>query len=76
MTDTHQKDLTPGTVVIGPFYSDKRGGVGIVRAQGRLLWTRVGEGYTPVEVIIGDRINGGYRPESLTVVERLREVKR
>lgn len=56
----------PGAIVLGPFYSDGRPGVGIIRPVGRELWTRVGNGYVPVEIIAGDRARGGYRPETLT----------
>ena len=59
-------NIAPGTIVLGPFWSDgDRMGVGIVVERGHRLWTRVDEGYVPVMVINGDRINGGYRPESL-----------
>jgi hypothetical protein len=65
--------LEPGTVVTGPFFSDGSTGVGIVRSRGRALWTRVADSYVAVEVIAGDRISGGYRPESLTAQPRLAE---
>jgi hypothetical protein len=67
--------LTPGTLVLGPFYSDDHQGVGVIVARGRELWTQVGEGYVPVRVIAGDRVPGGYRPESLTAITTYRAVK-
>lgn len=57
----------PGETVFGPFWSDddRPRGIGIVVASGREVWTRVPEGYVAVRVIVGDRVNGGYKPESL-----------
>lgn len=60
--------LEPGTVVLGPFYSDGREGVGVVVKRGRELWTRVPDEYVPVRPVKGDRVRCGYRPVSLTVV--------
>lgn len=50
-------DLEPGT----------DGRPGVITERSYTFWTRVGEGYVPVRVIRGDRINGGYRPETLAV---------
>jgi hypothetical protein len=60
-------DLTPGTLVLGPFYSDGRQGCGVIAKRGRELWTQVSEGYVPVMPIAGDRVRGGYRRENLIV---------
>jgi hypothetical protein len=69
------EQFAPDTVVAGPFFSDGSTGVGIVKAQGRELWTRVGEGYVPVLVVVGDRCPGGYRAETLVPVPRLRPTR-
>lgn len=62
--------MQPGAIVWGRFYSDGRYGVGrVVAPSGREIWTRVGEGYTPVRVIKGDRASGGYRTDELEVIE-------
>jgi hypothetical protein len=63
----------PGTIVAGPFWSGDPTckGVGVVVKRGRQLWTQVSEGYVPVEVIVGDRASGGYRPKTLEPVDRL-----
>lgn len=66
-------DLIPGVLVLGPFYSDGRNGVGVIVKPGRPLWTRVGHGYVPVKILNGDRASGGYRPEGLV---RVREENR
>lgn len=57
--------MTVGTLVLGPFYSDGHQGAGVVVARGRELWTQVGAGYVPVRVIAGNRVSGGYSPDSL-----------
>lgn len=67
--------IKPGSYVTGRFYSDGRYGVGIVVERGRPLWTRVGEGYVPVRVIKGDRIDGGYNPDDLIVLECPKETR-
>jgi hypothetical protein len=69
-------EFRPGTVVIGPFFSDGSRGVGIVRERGQRGWRAVGGEYQPVEILVGDRINGGYRPASLAAVPRVKEVRR
>jgi hypothetical protein len=71
-------EFRPGTVVIGPFFSDGTRGVGIVRerAAGTRSWRAVPAEYQPVEVLVGDRINGGYRPAALAAVPRVKEARR
>ena len=64
------RELAPGTLVSGPFYSDGKRGAGRVVARGRELWTRVGIDYVPVKVLVGDRASGGYRPQDLRPLER------
>lgn len=63
--------LEPGTVVVGPFWSDGRQGVGVVVPRGRMLWTRTTAPYVPVRILNGDRIPGGYDPADLTPVPGL-----
>lgn len=66
---TTEPIIEPGTIVSGQFFSNGNYGIGIVAAVGRPLWTRVPEGYVPVKIVTGDRIDGGYRPEGLTIVK-------
>lgn len=64
--------LSPGTVVSGPFFSDRSLGVGIIVRRSRDLWTQAPEGYVAVRVVLGDRCSGGYQPEGLTELPTLK----
>jgi hypothetical protein len=57
-------DLEHGDIVLGPFFSDGRTGVGICDRQAkRGLLKGVGKGYAPIRVLVGDRVDGGYATE-------------
>lgn len=71
-------DLKPGTVVRGPFTiinaydREYAQGVGIVQKRGKRYPYNVGPDHVPVRIVVGDRVSGGYRPESLTPITDLK----